>query len=181
MKKSTHRNPLIKTLSKLSTNEKQLASTLICNQLTRWLNTHQPNQLGAFVPVRNEPNIWPALKNYATTNALYLPKYNPKKNGYDWALYKEPLTASKFNIPEPATACGTSPTLDACVVPAVGIDPNGHRIGWGHGYFDRLLSTKIPHRIGIIFDCQRISAPIKSDIWDIPLTGTITEQQYSTL
>lgn len=177
MTKATHRESIIHTLGKLPNEKKQVASTQIRNHLSHWLAIHQPNQLGAFVPVRNEPNIWPALKNYATTNALYLPKYNPKKNGYDWALYKEPLTASKFNIPEPATACGTPPTLDACVVPAVGIDPKGHRIGWGHGYFDRLLSTKIPHRIGIIFDCQRISNHIKSDPWDISLTGIITEHQ----
>jgi 5-formyltetrahydrofolate cyclo-ligase len=63
------------------------------------------------------------------------------------------------------------------VVPAVGIDAKGHRLGWGHGYFDRLLSTAIPHRIGIIFDCQRMSDHIKSDPWDISLTGIITERQ----
>ena len=160
MDKQKKRDALWQTLQQRSKENQKIDSEKICIALTAWLNTHQPHQLGAFVPVRKEPNIWPVLYNYATTNPLYLPKYNPQKDAYDWAPYKEPLQPSKFNIPEPATACDTPPTLDACLVPALGIDPNGHRIGWGHGYFDRLLSTEIPHRIGIIFDCQQINDTI---------------------
>lgn len=177
MSKATHRNTIIHTLNQLSPTEKAAASAQICKKLTQWLTTHQPNQLGAFVPVRHEPNIWPVLLDYAKTNELYLPKFNPTTNGYDWGPYSDPLSPSKFNIPEPATACSKPPQLDACLVPAVGIDPNGNRIGWGYGYFDRLLTTDIPHRIGIVFDCQLLPTPITPAAWDVALTSALTTRE----
>ena len=154
MDKQIKRKELWQKLNQLT--EHETKSRRICITLEQWLQHYQPKQLGAFVPVKKEPNIWPVLLNFAKTNALYLPKFNPHTEAYDWAIYKEPLQSSKFNIPEPTMACNTPPSLDACLVPALGIDPNGNRIGWGHGYFDRLLNTDIPHRIGIIFECQLI-------------------------
>lgn len=178
MNKVKHRETIIHTLGKLSHEEKNLASIQINTHLIQWLNRNQPKQLGAFVPIRNEPNIWPTLLDYAKKNSLFLPKFNPITNCYDWAPYKNYLKNSKFNIPEPLNSCASPPQLDACLVPALGIDTSGHRIGWGHGYFDRLLSTNTCHRIGIIFDCQRIKTPVAVDPWDIPLTDMITEKQF---
>jgi 5-formyltetrahydrofolate cyclo-ligase len=96
---------------------------------------------------------------------------------YKWCPYTPPLKPSKFGIMEPPLQNQIENTkLDACLVPAIAVDKHGHRIGWGHGFFDQLLSNTIPHRIGIIFSDQLCSKTLPQDNWDVPLTGVITDK-----
>ena len=177
MNKNNHRKTIKKKLLKLPNQSNK--NKAICLKLNQWLDEHQPNQLGAFFPTKTEPNIWPILTQYAKKNPLFLPKFNEKTNRYEWAPYTTQLPPGKFNIPEPKIRCSFPPNLDTCLVPALGIDQDGNRLGWGHGYFDQLISTSIPHRIGIIYECQYIKNTIKADHWDIPLTEIITETLQS--
>lgn len=172
--KNQIRNELWKKLDAISTHHHQAYSSIICKKMDDWLTKHKPTSIGAFYPVRKEPNIWPVLSNFATTRSLYLPKYIQAHDQYKWALYEGSLTPSQFGIPEPTDIPHPQPTLDACFIPALGIDNNGNRIGWGHGYFDRLLTTHIPHRIGIIFSIQKSITTFPSDPWDIQLTEMLS-------
>ena len=171
MDKPTQRAALKTTLQHLHNKPKK--STAICKQLQQWLTTHQPPHLGAFVPSKTEPNIWPVLRDYGASNPLFLPQFNASTNRYQWAQYKGVLVKGPFGISEPPSP---SPPLlpKHCLVPALGIDHHGNRLGWGHGFFDRLLSPTMPDRIGIVFECQCI-CHIPADPWDIPVTAVITE------
>lgn len=60
--------------------------------------------------------------------------------------------------------------LDLIVVPAVGFDAQGNRLGYGAGNYDRYLS-QVPdacHVVGAAFAEQQV-APIPSEAHDIPL------------
>jgi 5-formyltetrahydrofolate cyclo-ligase len=48
--------------------------------------------------------------------------------------------------------------LDVIVVPALAIDPRGHRIGYGGGYYDRALPRFAPRAtaVGVAFDFQLV-------------------------
>lgn len=68
--------------------------------------------------------------------------------------------------------------LDLLVVPGVAFDPLGKRLGYGRGYFDRLLChiRSDSTVIGLSFDCQIFSElPIESH--DVPMHKVITETQ----
>ena len=56
------------------------------------------------------------------------------------------------------------------VVPAVGFDVNGNRLGYGAGNYDRYLCqlTDACHAVGVAFAEQRV-APIPAESHDIPL------------
>ncbi len=177
--KAALRNQLWQTLDQLSKLDQDNRSQKIQIHLKQFLIDHTFNLLGGFVPVRKEPNIWPLLEPLGPS--LALPVYNPTLDFYEWGPFKPPLKQSKFNIPEPATAFKTPPTIEACLVPALGIDNQGNRIGWGHGYFDRLISKEIPIRIGVIYEAQKINATFTPDPWDIPLTHIITEHGLKKL
>ena len=71
MEKNQLRDAYIQNIQKLSTDYKQHASHDICQLLKQWLNKHTPNRLGAFFPVRNEPNIWPILINFAKKHPVF--------------------------------------------------------------------------------------------------------------
>jgi len=68
--------------------------------------------------------------------------------------------------------------LGTIIVPGVAFDPEGYRVGYGGGYYDRLL-IKAPqaHRIAIAFDLQRVDRlPRKPH--DVPVDTLVTESGH---
>ena len=93
------------------------------------------------------------------------------------------LTPSRFGILEPDPSLDPivpMEEIDLVVLPGVGFDPRGNRLGQGGGYFDRFLSrlpAKVP-RIGLAFDRQ-ILERIPTDSHDQPVDLVLTERtQY---
>jgi 5-formyltetrahydrofolate cyclo-ligase len=71
--------------------------------------------------------------------------------------------------------------LDLIVIPSVGVDSDGRRLGMGGGYYDRALAFrrrrrfwKGPHLVGLAFDCQRTNVKF-ADAWDLRLDSLATE------
>jgi 5-formyltetrahydrofolate cyclo-ligase len=71
--------------------------------------------------------------------------------------------------------------LNLIVVPLVGVDREGRRLGMGGGYYDRALAFrrrrrcwKGPHLVGLAFDCQRTNVKF-ADAWDLRLDSLATE------
>lgn len=61
--------------------------------------------------------------------------------------------------------------IDFLVVPAVGFDESGNRLGYGAGNYDRYLSqlTTACHVVGVAFAEQQTIRPIPAEAHDIPL------------
>lgn len=76
----------------------------------------------------------------------------------------------------------TSPRwFDLIVVPLVGVDAKGRRLGMGGGFYDRALQFRRhrrhwagPHLVGFAFDCQRTDARF-AEPWDVKLDSLATE------
>jgi len=66
--------------------------------------------------------------------------------------------------------------IDVAVVPGVLFDKKCHRIGYGGGYFDRLLKRLTAIKIGLAFDTQIIEA-IPQEKHDVPLDKIITDKR----
>jgi 5-formyltetrahydrofolate cyclo-ligase len=71
--------------------------------------------------------------------------------------------------------------LDLIVIPLVGVDGDGRRLGMGGGYYDRALAFRRrrrcwqgPHLVGLAFDCQRTEVKF-ADTWDLRLDSLATE------
>jgi len=66
-------------------------------------------------------------------------------------------------------------SLDVVVVPGVAFDPDGNRIGYGGGYYDRFL-IQVPRawRIGVCYDLQLIKEVPRAD-HDVPVDAVVTE------
>jgi 5-formyltetrahydrofolate cyclo-ligase len=88
-----------------------------------------------------------------------------------------------FGISVPRLRVGpVSPQwLDLIVIPLVGVDGDGRRLGMGGGYYDRALAFrrrrrhwKGPHLVGLAFECQRTGVEF-ADAWDVRLNSLATE------
>ncbi len=93
---------------------------------------------------------------------------------------EDPLVPSPFGILEPETKHSFSPQdVDLFIVPGVGFDPAGHRLGYGKGYYDRLLSRRNLRgtRVGMAFEEQVVpSIPFAQK--DVPIHYLVTENGW---
>ncbi|MBN1194363.1 MAG: 5-formyltetrahydrofolate cyclo-ligase [Methanomicrobiaceae archaeon] len=88
------------------------------------------------------------------------------------------LRVSTFNVPEPiGNEIAAEPgDIDAAVIPLVGFDNRGNRLGYGAGYYDRFLSSHPDVlRIGIGYACQQADR-IPCEEFDIRMDYIITEE-----
>lgn len=65
---------------------------------------------------------------------------------------------------------------DVVIVPLLAFNGKLHRIGYGHGYYDRFLNRNPAFTIGIAFDSQRIE-DIPTEDFDVSLDMIITEKE----
>jgi len=89
------------------------------------------------------------------------------------------LVCSTFSVPEPIgneiPACEDD--IGAVVVPLIAFDRNGHRLGYGAGYYDRFLSGNPGlTKIGVAFSCQEVPET-PADENDIAMDAIVTEHE----
>jgi len=95
-----------------------------------------------------------------------------------------PLRANRFGIPEPCVLpreLVRAAALDLILMPLVGFDISGNRLGMGGGFYDRSLDFlrgrrhwRKPHLIGLAYDFQRVEK-LPAEDWDVPLTAIVTD------
>ena len=97
----------------------------------------QSKNIMIFYPKENEINLLELLKD--KSKKFYLPKIDgdnllccPYKLG-------DALSDSSFKTKEPKTESVENTLLNLVIVPALAVDKNGYRLGYGGGYYDRFL------------------------------------------
>jgi 5-formyltetrahydrofolate cyclo-ligase len=87
------------------------------------------------------------------------------------------LVRGAYGIYEPAVIDGADTSApDMITVPGIVFDKSGNRIGFGKGFYDRLLSEARAVRVGICYAFQ-LSENISPDKHDIPMDIIITEEE----
>lgn len=88
------------------------------------------------------------------------------------------VPSGKFKIPEPIEAMKIAyKNIDLILVPGIAFDKEGHRIGYGFGYYDRFL-RRVPKaiKIGLAFDLQIVDK-IPREMHDVPVDLIVTEER----
>ena len=94
------------------------------------------------------------------------------------------LTTNRFGIPEPEVAAASllDPSDMALVVlPLVGFDAHGQRLGMGGGWYDRSFAFRNtrpapPWLVGAAFATQQLAA-IAPEPWDVTLDAVCSERE----
>jgi 5-formyltetrahydrofolate cyclo-ligase len=140
------------------------------------------------LPFRSE---WDTRELFATARAAGKVVVLPRVNGDSRMLDLHAVTAIDAQIepgyrgiPEPAATCPpvALAVVDWVLVPGVAFDPSGRRLGYGGGYYDRLLALLAPGtpRIAGAFDLQ-VVARVPAAPHDLVVDAIVTETRTLTV
>lgn len=86
------------------------------------------------------------------------------------------LDEKGFGFREPAEGAPEASALDVVIVPAIAVDPTGHRIGYGAGYYDRTIPRYVPPgvSIAVAYDWQLV-AEVPATEHDVRCQWVVTD------
>jgi len=135
--------------------------------------------IGGYYPVNFEVDDLELLKKFEKNRfniSLPVIKKNFQMNFYRWS-FSELLKVNKYGIPEPETKNIVYP--DILLIPLVAFDKNLNRLGYGGGYYDRLIEKlskkKNIIKIGLALPVQKIDK-VPINIYDQKLDYILTNK-----
>ena len=132
------------------------------SQITKILKKENINKgiIGGYYPVNFEINDLEFLRKFEKNKfniSLPVIKKNFQMDFYEWS-FSNPLKVNKYGIPEPENKKIVYP--DILLIPLVAFDKNLNRLGYGGGYYDRLIQRlskkKKIIKIGLALSVQKI-------------------------
>jgi 5-formyltetrahydrofolate cyclo-ligase len=106
------------------------------------------------------------------------PAIDPETDVMTFRFVDDPsaLEEQGYGFAEPPPDAPHAAELDVVIVPAVAVDPTGHRIGYGAGYYDRTLPRYAPPAvtIAVIYDWQLV-AEVPATPHDVKVACVVTD------
>lgn len=125
----------------------------ICQKILDFKPFQNAKNIGYYHALNHEVSL--AFLSSKTHKAFYVPKITGQSMSFCQDL--APYHQNQFGILEPTNNQNiTIDHLDMILVPMVGFDRQGHRLGMGKGYYDRLLSkhARSPLLVGVAYSFQ---------------------------
>lgn len=175
----------------LTPSERQEAARRMCRHLRQLPELQRARRVALYLPNDGEIDPTPLLPWLRRRNVrIHLPVLRPLSRNSLWFVHYHadtPMVVNRFGIPEPDTCHGAHRAhrcpawaLDLILLPLVGFDGAGRRIGMGGGFYDRTLAFSRQHRprprlIGLAHDCQGVER-LPAQPWDVPLDTIVTDR-----
>ncbi|AZE63993.1 MULTISPECIES: 5-formyltetrahydrofolate cyclo-ligase [Pseudomonas fluorescens group] len=185
------RRMLRKARRALTPSEQRQAALGVYRQLAQHPLFRRAKHISLYLPTDGE--IDPRLLLRAAQRrgrATYLPVLSawPRtKMVFQRVRPGEKLLPNRFGILEPRVNAYRQRqvwALDLVLLPLVGFDDMGGRLGMGGGFYDRSLaylarrySWRKPTLLGLAHECQKVGRLAQAS-WDVPLAGTVTDKQW---
>lgn len=169
--KSVVRSEVLGHLQSLSIEDKRLASSKIQNQLHSELESTNGIWAG-FKALGSEPDIdWNAVGPHLTW-------VFPVASGetLNFKIPSKGFIRASMGFLEPDGESVSLDDISGFVIPGLGFDQAGYRLGRGRGYYDRTLAGVSKNKIGICFDVSFLK-DIPYEDHDVRCDKIITEKQ----
>lgn len=181
--KFTIRKNVLTQCSQINSEQRRKAATSAANLLLESNLFQSSQRIACYLSLTNEFDTDPIIQAiWQEGKNCYLPVLEPEKKLL-FAPYhpNDALTKNKYQIPEPSNKNFISAeNLDLVIVPLVGFNLQGKRLGKGGGYYDRTFSFRSntahhkPFLLGLGYGLQQID-DLPSEPWDVRLDGVLTE------
>jgi 5-formyltetrahydrofolate cyclo-ligase len=175
-RKQALRRQLRQARAALPPSERRRAARMAARQLARACRRWGVRDVALYLGVAEELDTRPLLAALRGVR-LYAPRIG-RDHTLRFTRLAPPLLRNRYGIREPAVLRRPA-RLDLIVLPVVGFDAQGRRLGMGGGYYDRLLARpracRRPLRVGYAFALQETAAvPVAGH--DVRLDAIVTER-----
>jgi 5-formyltetrahydrofolate cyclo-ligase len=180
---------LRKARRSLCVHERAAANRHICNNLQRLPAFTHAKTIAAYLAFDGEPSVSALFDDVRNATKRFLvPVIRAQQMKFAPLSETTTLRTNRFGISEPSHHIRErTRSIDVVLVPLVGFDESGNRLGMGGGFYDRhfsFLRTRSiyfrPRLIGVAYELQHIGE-IPAEPWDVPLSGIVTEQRLITI
>ena len=156
------------------------ADAAIARRVDTCLDDIEPCLLGAYWPFRREFNVLPVLDRLIAQGfSIALPVVLGKGRPLEFRNWNRAtkLASGVYDIPYPAEGAAVQPKM--LIVPLVGFDDDGYRLGYGGGFYDRTLEAMAPRPfcLGVGFELGHLPT-IHPLPHDIPMNAIATEGSF---
>ncbi len=145
-------------------------------QVLAWWRANPSGSLAVYWPLAGEPDLRPAYAELAEEGVrLALPVVVARDAALGFAEWVpgEATVADSMGVAVPAELRMVG-RPEALLIPCLGFDAQGYRLGYGGGFYDRTLAQEPrPRTLGIAYSCQLVEFDLNE--YDIPLGEIITE------
>lgn len=172
--------------NKLTAHQFSYLNQQITDQLTLFILTRSINNLHVFLPIEKhkEVNLWPFV-NKLSGKINIICSCSNLTNGTMSHFYinsNTTFTKNRWGIPEPTDGLPVQASeIEMVLVPLLIADEQGHRVGYGKGFYDRFLADTNQSclKIGLsLFEPIKNIADVEPH--DIRLTHLITPKKVYT-
>lgn len=117
---------------------KYYKNKIIVKKLEYLIKESDSKNILLYIPLGIEVDVKPLINNLRKKNKNV---YVPFMQGESFKIvkYRLPLYKKKFGIKEPNNSFFKAQKIDLAIIPVVGIDKLGKRIGFGKGMYDRFF------------------------------------------
>ncbi|MGQ9780388.1 MAG: 5-formyltetrahydrofolate cyclo-ligase [Bacillota bacterium] len=182
MDKETWRRELLRRRTALSPAFRRRAGRLVARQVLSLPEVQAARVVGLYADFRGEvPTLRLAFLLCRVGKTLAFPAVIPqeKRLVFRRVRHRRDLVVGTYGIREPRPDAPPIPlrALDVVVVPGVGFDRRGYRLGYGAGYYDRVLDLLRPDcfKVGLAYACQVVPV-LPVDAHDRRLDALVTEE-----
>lgn len=163
---------------------RQQASFQIAERLTSHPRWHAARAVLLYASFGSEVDTSPLIEAAREAGKeVALPRVEGKRMTLHQFEAGAPLVPNRWGIPEPAAQLPEIEPkgIDLVVVPGLAFDRRGGRLGYGGGYYDRLLATaNQAFRVGIAMTVQVVES-LPSNRLDAPMDILVTEMDVHVL
>jgi 5-formyltetrahydrofolate cyclo-ligase len=145
-----------------------------------WLMGRDDKAIGAYWPIKGEFDALPALYRWTEADeerCIGLPVIDKTTKQLRFQMWFPgcEMEDDAYGIPKPKDTPVFHPTL--LLVPCVGYGPEGVRLGYGGGFYDRTLATLQPRpfTVGLAYSFGFLPW-LKAEPHDVPLDAVLTEE-----
>lgn len=170
----------------LSPGDRLAAADAVARHLGEQPALRQPGYVAGYWAVNGELPLHAVQLRLATGQVWCLPvvqadgslRFAPWRAG-------DPLQPNRYGIPEPTLDGGATlapADMQWVLLPLLGFDGKGGRLGMGGGYYDRSFAFRQgraapPILVGVGFSCQELPE-LATEPWDVRLDAVLTERGF---